>query len=242
MKLDVVALNFEPGPEQKESFGPSPSHEPRDPITPAAWEASFTAALPLVKSMLRRYLHNAADVLDAVPQTALKATAHRQQFRAESSLATWLVTLALNEARELRRKQRRDHAAVSLDLLDQTLGDRQTASPEELARRAEWEAWVRQAVRKLPPAYQVVVRLCDLEEHSLEQAAQLLRMTPAAVKSRRFRASHLLAKRFLQQHGPVKASAVDPPSGSEHPTTYDSTGKSEPQPGKLVPSPRRRNN
>jgi len=42
------------------------------------------AALSLLKSMLRRYLRNEVDVIEAVQQTALQATARRDQFRAEA--------------------------------------------------------------------------------------------------------------------------------------------------------------
>ena len=157
-------------------------------------------------------------MLEAVQQTALRATACRHQFRAEASLSTWLVSIALNEARQMLRKQNRQCVTVSLDLLGQELWDQHTASPEEIARQAERQAWVRQAVGKLPPHYQTVVRLCELEEHSIEQAAELLQMTPAAVKSRRFRARHLLAERFFKQGGRVNASVVDPPQTQSTPS------------------------
>lgn len=206
MKSDAVLSNFEPRPTREESFRFLPRSKRINPITPATWETSFTEALPLLRAMLRRYLRNEADLLEAMQQTALQATACRYQFRAEANLSTWLVSIAVNEARQILRKQNRRRDTVPLDLLDQELQDRRTTSPEEIARQAERQDWLRQAVGKLPPRYQTVVRLCELEERSIEQTAQLLQMTTSAVKSRRFRARLLLAKRLLQQHGSVSAS------------------------------------
>ena len=208
MKSDATFIRFEPRPTKAGSFGLLPNSETLGPITPAAWEASFTAALPLIKAMLRRTLRDEADVLEAVQQTALKATACQRQFRAEASLSTWLVSIALNEARQILRKQNRQRVTVSLDFLGRDLWDQHTASPEEAAHRAERQAWMHQAVGKLSSIDQTIVRLCEFEEHSIEQAAQLLQMTPAAVKSRRFRARHLLAERFFKQHGRVNDSAA----------------------------------
>ena len=207
MQAEAAFTSFEPGPPpREESFSLPLSGDMRNPITPATWDASFTATLPLLRAMLRRYLRDESDVLEAVQQTALRATICRHQFRAEASLSTWLVSIALNEARQILRKRNHQRVIVPFDGLDRELRDRRIASPEETASRVERQSRVRQAVGRLPPTYQTVVRLCELEENSIEQAAQLLRMTPAAVKSRRFRARRLLA-RYLQQHGRINTSA-----------------------------------
>jgi RNA polymerase sigma-70 factor (ECF subfamily) len=153
--------------------------------------------LPTVAKMVRRALPNEADVLDVIQQTALKATVNLSQFRAESSFLTWLVSIALNEMRMLFRRQKRQRIASSLDESPGELRDNR-GSPEEELWRAQGRDRVRQAIDKLPSIYRVTLQLCELEECSIQQAAQRLQITPAAVKSRRVRGRDLLKKQLLR--------------------------------------------
>lgn len=160
-------------------------------------ESLLTSNLPAVAKMVRRMLPNEADVLDVVQQTALKATIGLPHFRAESSFLTWLASIAFNEARMLFRRQKRQGAAKSLSESPGELRDNR-GSPEEELRQEQGRDRVRQAIEKLPLIYRVTLQLCELEECSIEQAAQRLQITPAAVKSRRVRGRDLLKKQLLR--------------------------------------------
>ena len=52
-------------------------------------------------------LANEADAEDAAQEAFLKAYAHLDQFRGECKFSTWLVQIAVNEARMWRRKDRK---------------------------------------------------------------------------------------------------------------------------------------
>lgn len=158
-------------------------------------ESLLLSNLPAVTKMVRRTLPNEADVLDVVQQTALKATVSFSQFRAESSFLTWLASIALNETRMLFRRRKKQGIANHLNESPSELRDSR-GSPEEELRRAQGRDWVRQAVEKLPSIYRATLQLCELEECSIQQAALLLHITPAAVKSRRVRGRELLKKQL----------------------------------------------
>ncbi len=68
---------------------------------------------------------------------------------------------------------------ASLELLD------------DLARR-ESVARLREAVKSLPPIYREVIALCDLEEKSYAEAAQMLACAVGTIRSRLHRARGLL--------------------------------------------------
>src|SRR5499425_3097140 len=53
-------------------------------------------------------LRNEADAEDCAQEAVLKALKHIRQFRAEARFSTWLIQIAVNEARMRRRKQRSD--------------------------------------------------------------------------------------------------------------------------------------
>src|SRR5260370_5394851 len=53
-------------------------------------------------------LRNAADADDAAQEAVLKAFKNIRQFRAEARFSTWLIQIAINEARMRRRKESAD--------------------------------------------------------------------------------------------------------------------------------------
>src|SRR5215467_9735032 len=52
-------------------------------------------------------LQNEADAEEAAQEAFLKALAHLSSFRKESKFSTWLIQIAVNEARMKRRKDRK---------------------------------------------------------------------------------------------------------------------------------------
>src|ERR1700693_6006333 len=60
-------------------------------------------------------LRNEADAEDVAQEAVLKAFKHIRQFRAESRFSTWLIQIAVNEARMRRRKA---HANIMEPIAD----------------------------------------------------------------------------------------------------------------------------
>src|SRR5438445_13269639 len=60
-------------------------------------------------------LRNSSDAEDAAQEAILKAFRHIRQFREEARFSTWLIQIAVNEARMRRRKQ---HAGVIEPIID----------------------------------------------------------------------------------------------------------------------------
>jgi len=61
-----------------------------------------------VYMMVLSLLQNEADAEEVAQQAIMKALANLIQFRFQSKFSTWLVQIALNEAKMLRRKDRND--------------------------------------------------------------------------------------------------------------------------------------
>src|SRR5579872_5202946 len=60
-------------------------------------------------------LRNQADAEDAAQESMLKAFRHIRQFRAEARFSTWLIQIAVNEA---RMRRRREHADIMEPIVD----------------------------------------------------------------------------------------------------------------------------
>lgn len=141
-----------------------------------------------------------AEAEDIVQETFLRAYRGLESFRGESSLKTWLYTIALNRVRarhgtlarlrELFKSRSRagdDDAPTELDLAADP-----GATPEETAVRREQRARLRQAVQNLPEEFRLAVVLRDLEGLSYGEVAEALKVPIGTVRSRLARGRAIL--------------------------------------------------
>lgn len=140
-------------------------------------------------------LQNEADAEDAAQETFLKAFDHLSSFRRESKFSTWLIQIALNEARMKRRKDRKS----LYESIDEPQGDeggdyfpRDFADwreiPSETLQRAELRRALGKALASLDPKYREVFVLRDIQQLNIAETAAALQITEASVKTRLLRA------------------------------------------------------
>jgi RNA polymerase sigma-70 factor (ECF subfamily) len=125
-------------------------------------------------------------------------------FRAEAKFSTWLVTIAINEARQRLRKADRAPVQSIEERGEAREGDYTPALltdwreiPLEALERSELRETLRTAVEELPGIYRQVFTLRDLEELDVQETAEALGITPNVVKVRLHRARILLQKRLV---------------------------------------------
>ncbi len=155
--------------------------------------------------IIQTILHNQADTEEILQETFVKALQHINDFRGEARFATWLVRIAINEAR-MRQRKYRPSQYESLDQEREDLPDfhpRELTdwrpNPEERWESEEVAALLRQAIRSLPPIYREVFLLRDVEHLSTEETASTLEITVPAAKTRLLRA-RLMMREFLAPH------------------------------------------
>jgi RNA polymerase sigma-70 factor, ECF subfamily len=147
-----------------------------------------------------RILRNQQDAEDAVQRAFQRAAVNLQRFREDSSFATWLTRIVINEALMLLR-QRRTRLPLDENSLDDAQADGGTEIadgrpiPEEILCESERRATVRQAVARLRESLRVVVLHGELQGLTSAQTARRLGLTVSAVKARAFH-----ARRFLRKH------------------------------------------
>jgi RNA polymerase sigma-70 factor, ECF subfamily len=155
--------------------------------------------------MAKQITQNDDDAEDVLQETFLKAYTHLSDFQGNSKFYTWLVRIAVNEALMKLRKRRSDRT-VPLDEPIDTGEDemiREIAvwdeNPEETYSRDELAQILDQAVQSLKPAYRTVFILRDIEELSIEETAEALKLSISAVKSRLLRARLQLREKLTRQ-------------------------------------------
>ena len=143
-------------------------------------------------------LRNPADAEDAAQEAVLKAFAHMHQFRSESRFSTWLIQIAINEA---RMRRRREHAEIM-----QPIGEHQNEEgsytprefpdwreiPSESLERAEVRELLWEALASLGDKYREIFVLRDVHHRSIEEVAETLGISRASVKTRLLRARLML--------------------------------------------------
>ena len=150
-------------------------------------------------------LHNEADAEDAAQETFLKAFRNLARFRGDAKFSTWLISIALNEARSRLRSRKN----VKIDSLDEAPGGEGHVSPallrdwreipSEVLERQEVRSLLQHAVTDLPTIYREVFMLRDVEELSVNESAEALGITVASVKVRLHRARLMLQKKLAPQ-------------------------------------------
>src|SRR5215813_2186250 len=143
-------------------------------------------------------LRNDADAEDCAEEAILKAFKNIRQFRSEAKFSTWLIQIAVNEARMRRRKERAD----LIEPIEKDHGEEGIYAPREFAdwREIPSEALERKEVRdKLAEAlgsigqiYREVFVLRDMEQLSIEETSKALGISTASVKTRLMRARLML--------------------------------------------------
>ena len=154
-------------------------------------------------------LRNVADAEEVAQEAILKAFANLRQFRSESRFSTWLIQIAVNEARMRRRK---DHPEI-MEPIGEYTDEEGTYPPRDFAdwREIPSEALERNEIRKLllealaslGAKYREVFVMRDIQHLSIEEVADSLGISQASVKTRLLRARlmlrDLLAPRINQR-------------------------------------------
>jgi RNA polymerase sigma-70 factor (ECF subfamily) len=123
-------------------------------------------------------LHEDAD--DALQNTFVNAWKNISGFRSESSLYTWLYTIATNEALNMLNKRKRN-ASVSLDDLDSFFKNSLEGSTwfdgDEARERLQ------NAILKLPEKQRIVFNLKYFDEMTYEDMSSVLKTSTGALKA-----------------------------------------------------------
>jgi len=147
-------------------------------------------------AVAKRLLKSDSEAEDAVQDAFLSAFRSLDQFEGEAKLGTWLHRIVVNAAlMRLRTRKRRPETPIE-DLLPRFLENGHFLDPpqrwnddaEQLLQDEERRRWVRDRIDALPETYRTVLLLRDIENLSTQDAAELLSITPNAVKIRLHRA------------------------------------------------------
>src|SRR6478672_13009313 len=163
--------------------------------------------------LARGVLRNDSEAEDVVQETYVRAFTHLDDFRGDSSFATWLGRIAINEALGRLRRQR---PSVDLDTLAPGVLEAQiiqfplsgaSEDPEKSMAQREIQHVVEHAIDDLPEAFRIVFITRVIEGMNVEETAEILGLKPETVKTRLHRARTMLRDNVERKIGPLAIEA-----------------------------------
>lgn len=159
-------------------------------------------------------LGNEQDAEDVLQETYIKALKALPAFEGRSSLTTWLYRIAVNEALMIVRKHK--WSTVSID--ENTSNDPENETdnleivdfcclPESELLSTEAKKFLDEAILKLPQKLRIVFILRDLEGMSIQETAEMIKISENNVKTRLLRA-RLRLRQDLSQYYSEKVQEV----------------------------------
>ncbi|HUB81616.1 MAG TPA: sigma-70 family RNA polymerase sigma factor [Bryobacteraceae bacterium] len=126
---------------------------------------------------------------DVVQQALLHAFVHRDQLRVHSKFKSWVSTIAMNEIRGLARRTR---LSVPFDAAPVLASTDKSSCPYKSYEQQERLTTLRDGLAQLSERDRRTIDLMDLSEMRLSEAARMLSVSQAALKSAHFRARQRL--------------------------------------------------
>jgi RNA polymerase sigma-70 factor (ECF subfamily) len=179
-----------------------------------AFEAVMREHNRMLYRLARSILKDDAEAEDAVQEAYFSAYRNIAGFRGGAKLSTWLARIVINEAYGRLRKRK---AAVVVPLESARIGgdsrpeegimvEGTEERPDAAALRAELRGLLERRIDALPEPFRIVFVLRDVEEMSVEEAADCLDIPAATVRTRAFRARALLRESLSRD---LDAATVD---------------------------------
>ncbi len=158
-----------------------------------------------VLTVAQRIVNNREDAEDVAQESFHKAFRHISSFQGKSLFSTWLTRIAMNEAfMVLRRKSRAfevsqerpddDVRSVASTFVDNC------PNPEQSFWGQERIKFLTEAINRLSPKLRRTIFLYDIKEYSVNETAQILGTSIAAVKSRLNHGHEKLRERMNPGH------------------------------------------
>lgn len=161
----------------------------------------------------RGILRNNTEAEDTVQDAYVSAFTHLASYRGDSTLATWLSRIVMNEALARLRRRR---PTVDLATLESQQSEAEiiqfplstpSDDPERTMAQRQILQLVEQATDNLPEVFRLVFVTRVIEGMSVEETSELLGLKPETVKTRLHRARQLVRDQLDKQIGPVLMDA-----------------------------------
>lgn len=151
-----------------------------------------------VRSLVFHLVRRRDEIEDITQEIFIKAFRKVRSYHGESSFGTWLGRIAVNHCYDYLRREQKTRVTYYWQMTDESSRRLEETLEKEHELSVEQQMALRDLAEKLlkraPPDDRVVLALKELEDHSIEEIADLLELRVSTVKVRLHRAR----KRMLE--------------------------------------------
>ena len=155
-----------------------------------AMQVLFARHRTSVYRWLFRFVGNETVAEDLLSDVFFDVWQQAGRFKGRSAVTTWLLSIARFKALSARR--RRTHTELN-EVIEATVADSADTADVVLEKKHQGEV-LRGALTKLSPEHREIIDLVYYHEKSVDDAAQILSIPSATVKTRMFYARKKLAE------------------------------------------------
>lgn len=168
---------------------------------------------PLYRTALR-LTGNDADAQDLVQETVLRAYRFFDSYEPGTNCRAWLFRILMNAfVNEYRRRVR---GPQQVDLEETTTLEAQVdpavvplpPTPEDVFFAGVLDGDLREGLKALPMEFRAAVLLCDVEEFTYKEIAEMMQVPVGTVMSRIHRGRRALREFLLRRAKPVPAQSA----------------------------------
>ncbi|HEY6080267.1 MAG TPA: RNA polymerase sigma factor [Polyangiaceae bacterium] len=163
---------------------------------PSAVGAVYDEHHRAVRAFASRLVGDAAAAEDLVHEVFVALPRVMRNYRFESSLRTFLISIAVNHARHHVRAATRRRAAIGRLALEP---EGNVADPEQLQRRKELASLLTRALDTLPLEQRVTFVLCEVEDRTSREVAEITGVPEGTVRTRLHHAKKKLREELSQR-------------------------------------------
>ncbi len=149
-----------------------------------------------VRAFASRLVGDAAAAEDLLHEVFVALPKAIKNYRFESSLRTFLISIAVNHARHHVRAASRRRAAMGRLALEP---EGNSQDPEQVQRRKELASLLTRALDALPLEQRVTFVLCEVEERTSREVAEITGVPEGTVRTRLFHAKKKLREELSQE-------------------------------------------
>jgi len=178
------------------------------------FETAIAPHTGLMFNMALRFTRNPDDAADLVQDTVLRAYRFYYQFEQGTNLRAWLLKILRNTFINQYRKKVSEPVKVGYDIIEPYYERLAKNNSAQMMKEVENDVFgkmlgdeVTQALDHLPEEFKTAVVLCDLNDLSYQEIAEIMDCPTGTVRSRISRGRRMLQEilwEYAKQEGYVK--------------------------------------
>jgi len=141
---------------------------------------------PMLFGMALRYTQSESDAKDVLHDAFLKFFENIGEYSGKGSLRAWMTRIVINKALDLYQLRNKHDSYEDFEdgIMDNSVVVSDTFTHEILLK----------LIQKLPDGYRTVFNLCEMEEYTYDEVAEMLNCAPSTCRSQLFKAKNTLRK------------------------------------------------